>query len=299
MQDYWITHLFPLHLAGLSPTSSLLCSLHWIKPIPDDIPLTAPPQPVVPGPEHDEIVSKMIFRDDLTGEVYTEYIEPLVSHLRFPLCKCADFVPINDDRYHWHSIMFRGYIIPPPPALKVRQKFFFDAGASTWTHQHIGSSLKYFHDMWLRSGHVFDQIFAYEFRTPAEEFYKTVPQNLQDHVHYLQCAVVSSPEEEKRGVSPFLPSVIKREATAADYVLFKLDIDSPKVEHGSIDFILDDPNNIVDEIAFEHHGESLLVHVYRHAGFLVPNSTKNNRRHSQNYRSYLCPSLHTQSLVTI
>lgn len=206
--------------------------LHWINPVPEHIPLTSPPKPIVPGPEHDEIVSKMIFRDDLTGEHYTEYIEPLVSHLRFPLCKCADFVPINNDRYHWHSIMFRGYIIPPPPALKVRQKFFFDAGASTWAHQHIGSSLKYFHDMWLRSGHVFDQIFAYEFRTPVEEFYKTVPPELQDHVHYLQCAVVSSPEEEKPGKSPFLPSVMKREATAADYVLFKLDIDSPKVEHG-------------------------------------------------------------------
>jgi hypothetical protein len=114
--------------------------------------------------------------------------------------------------------------------------------------------------MWLRSGHVFDQIFAYEFRTPVEEFYKTVPPELQDHVHYLQCAVVSSPEEEKPGVSPFLPSVMKREATAADYVLFKLDIDSPKVEHGSIDFILNDPNNIVDEIAFEHHGESSVAH---------------------------------------
>jgi hypothetical protein len=197
----------------------------------------------------------MVFRDDQSGEEYTEYIEPLVSHLRFPLCKCANFIPIGNDRYHWHSIIFKGYIIPPPPTLKVGKKYYFDAGASTWNHGHTGSSLKYFHDMWSRSGHVFDDIFAFEYGTAVEEFYKSVPENVKDHVHYQQCAVVSSPEEEKLGIEPFLPSVIKREATAADYVLFKLDIDQPKVEHGSINFILNDPNNFIDEIAFEHHSE--------------------------------------------
>jgi hypothetical protein len=203
------------------------------------------------------VVSKLIFRDDQTGEEYVEYIEPLVSHLRFPLCKCATYQPAGP-RYHWHSIIFKGYVIPPPPDLRVRQKLYFDAGASDWTDEKIGSSLKYFHDMWLRYGHVFDQIFAYEFGTTAEDFYKTVPEHVKDHVHYLQCAVVSSPEEDVPGEKPFLPTVIKKEATAADYVLFKLDIDQPNVEHGTIDFILNDPNNFIDEIAFEHHSKYLM-----------------------------------------
>ena len=108
----------------------VIISLSWIKPVPDGVSLTSAPQPVVPGPEHEEIVSKMVFRDDQTGEQYTEYIEPLVSHLRFPLCKCATFKPIvNDGAYHWHSITFKGYIIPPPPSLKVEKKYLFDAGA--------------------------------------------------------------------------------------------------------------------------------------------------------------------------
>jgi hypothetical protein len=81
---------------------------------------------------------------------------------------------------------------------------------------------------------------------------------LTDQVHYQQCSVVSSPEEEVPGEKPFLPSVIKKEATAADYVLFKLDIDQPNIEHGTIDFILNDPNNFIDEIAFEHHGKYLM-----------------------------------------
>jgi hypothetical protein len=227
-------------------------------PIPNNAPLTSLPQPVVPGPEHEHVVSKLIFRDDQTGEEYIEYIEPLVSHLRFPLCKCATYQPAGHAGYHWYPIMFKGYVIPPPPGLELRRKFYFDAGASDWSHGHTGSSLKYFHDMWLRYGHVFDGIFAYEIGTTAEDFYKTVPLHLKGRVHYQQCAVVSSPEEEVPGEKPFLPSVIKKEATAADYVLFKLDIDMPNIEHGTIDFILNDPNNFIDEIVWEHHSKYLM-----------------------------------------
>jgi hypothetical protein len=68
---------------------------------------------------------------------------------------------------------------------------------------------------------------------------------------------VSTLEEEIPGIAPFLPLAIKKEATAADYVFFKLDIDQPKVEHGTIDFILNDPDNFIDGIAFEHHSEYL------------------------------------------
>ena len=210
----------------------------------------------------------MVFRDDKTGEQYTEYIEPLVSHLRFPLCKCATFSPIvNDHSYHWHSITFKGYIIPPPPSLKVGKKYLFDAGASRWSD--AISSLRFFYDTWKRSGHVFDEIFAYEYGTTVEDFYKGVPDFVKDHVHYQQCAVVSTPEEEKPGIEPFLPSAIKKEATAADYVFFKLDIDQPKVEHGTIDFILNDPNNFIDEIAFEHHSEYLVFCAPSSCSFVV------------------------------
>lgn len=38
--------------------------------------------------EIDRIFSKLTFFDEKTGEEYTEYIEPLMSHLRFPTAKC-------------------------------------------------------------------------------------------------------------------------------------------------------------------------------------------------------------------
>lgn len=197
----------------------------------------------------------MVFRDDKTGEEYNEYIEPLVSHLRFPLSKCATFKPEGDPRYHWHSILFKGYVLPPPPGLKVRQKFYFDAGATSWDHGTGASSLKYFHDMWLRSGHVFNEIFVYSKGAKPEDFYKTVPEHVKEHVHYEQCAVASSPQTEKAGVEPFLPNVVKRIATPADYVALTVDIDRASFEHGIIDFILNDPNNFIDEVAWEHHSK--------------------------------------------
>jgi hypothetical protein len=204
----------------------------------------------------------LTFRDDQTGEEYVEYIEPLVSHLRFPLVKCTAYQPIPDpkypDPYLWHSIIFKGYVIPPPPGLRVNKKWYFDAGASDWNNGHRGSSLVYFHDMWLRHGHVFDGIYAYEIGTTVEDFYETTPVQLKERVHYQQCAVVSSPEEEVLGEKPFLPAVIKRVASAPDYVLFKLDIDMPNIEQGTIDFILNDPNNFIDEIAWEHHSKYLM-----------------------------------------
>ena len=223
--------------------------------MPEDVGLAGPLKPVVPGPEHEHIVSKMTFHDWQSQTDYVEYIEPLVSHLRFPLCKCFKHHPYGDRRYHWHGIIFKGYIIPPPPTLKARKRYYFDAGASDWNHGDTGSSLKYFHQMWNRSGITFDEIYAFEGGTSSDDFYKTVPDDMKSRVHYQQCMVVSSPEEEKVETEPFIPSVIKRIATGADYVLFKLDIDQPDVEHGNIDFILKDGNNFVDEVAWEHHSK--------------------------------------------
>jgi len=237
-----------------SPLHHLSTRLSWINPVPDNVPLATPNRPIVPGPEHEHVVSKFVFDDESTGETYDEYIEPLISHLRFPLSHCAVFEPSNwhDAYYAWNAVEFKGWVIPPPPELRVTRKLYWDAGASDWVHGKGGPSLKFFYDMWERSGHVFDKVFAYEMTTPVEDFYKTVPADLISRVHYEQCAVVSNPSDETAS-SPFLPSAIQRGGTPDDYILFKLDIDSPQIEQGTIDFILNDPDNFIDEVVWEHH----------------------------------------------
>ena len=46
---------------------------------------------VVPdfNPENDKIFSRFTYYDEVEEKEYTEYIEPLVSHLRHPLAGCV------------------------------------------------------------------------------------------------------------------------------------------------------------------------------------------------------------------
>jgi len=209
----------------------------------------------------EHIFSKFTFLDEHTGEEYVEYIEPLVSHLRFPLCHCIDPIP-NTPSYKYHYTTFRGWLIPPPPRTtrNHNQALYFDAGASSWSAGSGGPSLKYFYNIWERSGIEFDDIYAFEMTTPVDSFYESVPFYHRGYTHYQQCAVSSKPEDDS-AETPFIPNMIKRMATKEDYVLFKLDIDSPSVENGNIDFVLSDENNYIDELIWEHHisGNYLMV----------------------------------------
>eukprot|EP00543_Licmophora_paradoxa_P008490 CAMPEP_0202445220 /NCGR_PEP_ID=MMETSP1360-20130828/4082_1 /ASSEMBLY_ACC=CAM_ASM_000848 /TAXON_ID=515479 /ORGANISM="Licmophora paradoxa, Strain CCMP2313" /LENGTH=397 /DNA_ID=CAMNT_0049061405 /DNA_START=15 /DNA_END=1208 /DNA_ORIENTATION=+ len=224
----------------------------WVNPFPATALVNVNPEPFHPTSDLEHVFSKYTYLDETTGETYVEYIEPLVSHLRFPLCKCATFQPMElEARYHWYQITFKGWVIPPP-GVRNKRKFFFDAGASDWNQGAGGPSLKYFFNMWKRHGIDIDQIYAYEMTTTVNDFYKTVPDQYKDFIHYQQCSVSSSPEEDSAD-HPFLPHMIKREARPEDYVLFKLDIDSPHIEDNTIDYIINDPDNFIDEVAWEHH----------------------------------------------
>ena len=44
---------------------------------------------VIPSSKYSHIFSQFTFLDELTNETFVEYIEPLVSHLRFPLAVCV------------------------------------------------------------------------------------------------------------------------------------------------------------------------------------------------------------------
>ena len=115
--------------------------LSWENPLADEHTAQVDePSAVIPGPEHEHIVSKFVFFDEEANEEYVEYIEPLVSHLRFPLAKCIDSVP-DKPEYKHHYTTFRGYVIPPP-GIRNDNALYFDAGASSWEKGSGGPSLK-------------------------------------------------------------------------------------------------------------------------------------------------------------
>lgn len=120
--------------------------------------------------------------------------------------------------------------------------------------------------------HGANRVSTFELKPPASEFYATLPENLllpnessspalssspqehqQQRINHQQCAV-SSEASVDTASNPFLPKLTKRTVTDRDdYVLFKIEIDSPNVEARNIDYIFQDEDNYIDEVAWEHH----------------------------------------------
>lgn len=200
------------------------------------------PEELEAGNEEPMVFSRFDFMDEVTRERYSEYIEPLVSHLRHPLSAC----------YQKASYTTRAYIIPPPKHSPIHaKKYYFDAGASRWSSGEGGPSLSFFTEVWKRHGIDFDHIECWDGTTKPDKFYSTVPEHYKARTHYNQQYIASSPNKAE----PFVPSVIKSMTNKEDYVLFKLDIDSGDVERGTVEHLLSHPEDLayIDEFLWEHH----------------------------------------------
>lgn len=203
------------------------------------------------------------------GKIHVEYIEPLVGVLRHPLACCestyrynASVMGGNDGSNSKCKVnalyTSRGHYLAPNRTLASRRRaFYFDAGASHWNKGKGGPSLSYFHHVWKRQGLPLDAIYAFEARTKNETFFESIPVQYRHIFHYQQTYVRSNAED---GSGPFLPHEIQKLATKEDYVLFKLDIDSPGVEEGNIEHLLSDQSDsldYIDEFFYEFHSDEL------------------------------------------
>lgn len=227
--------------------------LSWNRPpsIPDTIPVP-PANMVRPGPEHAHVASRFVFYDQVNQQHYVEYIEPLVSNLRFPIAKCVQPFPGTADVKALNA-WFRGWIVPPPLVRGADRMLYFDAGASSWDKEDHGPSLKYFASIWGRHGVPFDSLIVFDENTPSEQFYPSVPVEFQPKTHFKQCSLAKSPQENSDD-HPFLPTFIHENTRVNDYVLLKLDMkNKPEVEEAIIQFILAQDDTHVDEILWEHH----------------------------------------------
>ena len=233
------------------------------------------PTPVRPTSDMKHIYSYFTYRNEQTGELVEDYIEPLVSHLRHPLAGCVGEEHMS--RFTLHSNIYRvlmlsrGYILPPQHVSPHKTTFkYYDAGASSWSQGKGGPSIQFFVTFFRRHNIWFDRIFAFEANVRASQFYKSVPDNWKKFVDYRQLYVSSSRAEDSSD-SPFIPALIEQSAKPEDYILFKLDIDSPHVEAGSVDDILAHASTTpIDEFFWEHHvqGNYILARGYWKQDFL-------------------------------
>ena len=239
-------------------------------------------RPLDPSAEYEDVLSKFTYRNEGTNETYDEYIEPLVSHLRHPLAKCAghpDFakhVISGSSAWSWIPglrkrkenmvlTLARGYLIPPPPPHSISstsaKTYLFDAGASNWFEGAGGPSLSVLTELFERNGRSFDDVRAFEGSTSPETFDKIVPQEWKDKTTFQQAWIRSRPDVPATSDAsldgPFLPTHIASIVTKDDYVVFKLDIDSPEVEGNTVLHLLSDEGaedlSYIDEFFWEHH----------------------------------------------
>ncbi|CAB9509741.1 expressed unknown protein [Seminavis robusta] len=206
--------------------------------------------PLQPGKQYEHIFSRFEYLDQETGETYFEYIEPLVAGLRHPWAR----LNYAGNRSPNPVIDFRGYIIPPPPPRggPYQKSVYIDAGSSTWATGLGGPSLDYFTKAWKRQGIDFSKIYAYEPSVRPIDFDTALPEEYKNRTQFWQTYIASSPDAATP-TQPFLPLEIKDRCADADYVLLKLDIDSPSVEDGSIRYLLEHDDIPIDELAWEHH----------------------------------------------
>ena len=199
------------------------------------------------SPEDKKIWSWFEVTNTATGSTSYEFIEPLVSHLRHPLAKCR-FAEKTD-----LLIVDRSYILPGFD--RSHTSFLFDAGASSWNAGAGGPSLSYFASVWNRYGVHWDHIEAWEGKTSASDFYKTVPTEWKARTTYHHEWISTHPRQ-----TPFIPSIIELKTQEDAYVVFKLDIDSKHVETAIVEYMLAwEHLHLIDEFVWEHHVNNYLM----------------------------------------
>lgn len=209
--------------------------------------------------EPELIFSKMRYIDD-RGNTHDRFIEPLVGILRDPLTICDNiaewagrFTPMEDfvqaKRYIVHDFAMINSLAPHANLI------LMDLGASTysgWNGDQSAVGSKWFVDRITRNTNVnFDRIIAFEAaQTAPSDVYSGLPHELYGRFVYINLPVSPNPTEPTHPWNILL-SIVNPD----DYVIVKLDIDTPHVEMPLIHQLINNVSysNVVDELFFEHH----------------------------------------------
>ena len=214
-----------------------------------------------------DVLSRMVYTDTCTGTLVTSFIAPLAGLLRDPRPICPiqspslmNLTPSSKDVQLKSSIIFdprflagmRARLAPPADGVRSSHRaFLFDAGSTTWLDFMGMSSVHWLVERFAAFGIEFDQIFAWEATPhPGFKFYEGMPVSLMGRVTFFNFAVSA---ESQNATNPLL--VIKQVVRPGDFVVFKLDIDTPAVESALVQQLLTDTelHSVVDVLLYEDH----------------------------------------------
>jgi len=187
------------------------------------------------------------FRDSCTGRQSRVHIEPLVSFLRHPLALCPKTELAA-------NILDKTYLLVPYKDEVTNDestKWLFDAGASTYDAGAGGASQSWFVNTYRARGIEFDRIIGWEAaKTDPSNQWDVVPADIKRKTSWFNIPVTTGVGDADNPLT-FIKNLTKPE----DFVVFKLDIDSPLVEIALVQQLMADPQllELVDEFYFEHH----------------------------------------------
>lgn len=147
------------------------------------------------------------------------------------------------------------------PALGLMSRvYLFDIGCSYYrsTNGVIFDGGKWLVDQFELRNIAFDKIFGFEFTVMnSREFWLQIPEHLMATYTLINVGVTSEM------YSRFNPlTLLHRMSTAQDYVVLKLDIDTPAIETVLMAQIEMFYMDLVDELFFEHHVDTPPMHNY-------------------------------------
>mmetsp|Transcript_28879 Transcript_28879/g.79606 ORF Transcript_28879/g.79606 Transcript_28879/m.79606 type:complete len:431 (+) Transcript_28879:100-1392(+) len=171
-------------------------------------------------------------------------IEPLVSFLRHPLALCLD-----GDRSH---VLDKSYmLIGVPASISAGRRFLFDIGASEFLSGAGGASQSWFVESYRTVlGVDFDRIFCWEYGGNQADRLRETPFEILTKTSYF---VIPASGEPNKCHNPW--NFIREVCKPGDFVVVKLDMDTPEVETALVEQLLQDHSlaRLIDDFYFEDH----------------------------------------------
>jgi hypothetical protein len=180
------------------------------------------------------------------------YVEPLIAPLRHPkVC-----FPTPEDKH----IMNMGYLVHDFAAmcrhnLKPNSRtVFIDMGAALDFHGTEITPAVYITKMYQSFGFHFDHIYAYEVQQKdPNDVYSRIPNDLKAAYHWYNVGVNATVDHPNNPLHTIL-----QKYNEDDFIIVKLDIDSPDIENPMAEFVANGGinntlANLIDAFYFEHH----------------------------------------------
>jgi hypothetical protein len=205
----------------------------------------------------ESVFSKFTFQNNCTGEIVTDYIEPLAGLTRSPLfcLKGRKFIVQKDYLVISSNVSRKTEV---GTSCYIPKSFYFDLGASTYNTGVGGPSQSWFVESYESKGIHWDGIYGWEV-TPYSPsgVWRIIPPRLKPIYHWYNIPVNPEPGHPDNALD-----YIRRVARPEDYVLLKIDIDNTPVEEALIHQLLSSNEllGLVDELFFEHHVNTVPMH---------------------------------------